>query len=95
MLTANHLEESMISLDLGSHFGNSDGVMNQTDLEELERRKSAVKKALFDAMKASFGSLQEKLKEHGESLAEIRGSTAKKRRSTPPPSGDPTPPAPG
>eukprot|EP00959_Pyramimonas_sp_CCMP1952_P232445 4857501-Pyramimonas_sp.AAC.1 len=72
MLTANHLEESMISLDLGSDFDNSDGVMNQADLEELERRKSAVKKALFDAMKASFGSLQEKLKEHRDLLAEIR-----------------------
>ena len=87
MFTSTDLDESMVQLNLGVDFDNADGVMGQQDVDELERRKSAVKKALYDTLKASFGELQEKLKEHRDSLAALREKNTKKRKTSasPPP----------
>ena len=85
MLTSGNLDDSMISLNLGAEFDSSDGVMSQGEMEELERRKDAVKKALVETMKSAFGTLNDNLKEHRESLSALREKNAKKRKASPGP----------
>ena len=45
MLNTQVLKESMFSLHLGAEFDNSDGVMDQSGMGEVESRRAAVKKA--------------------------------------------------
>jgi len=85
LLTSSNLDDSMISLNLGADFDNSDGVMSSSEVEELDRRKDAVKKALVETMKTAFGTLNDNLKEHRESLSALKEKNAKKRKTTPGP----------
>ncbi|CAK0802316.1 unnamed protein product, partial [Prorocentrum cordatum] len=83
MLTSCDLDDSMFSLNMGVDFDNDDGVVTQADIEELERREAAVKNALYDTMKTSFGNLKEKRKKHRDSLAALRERNIQRRKTTP------------
>eukprot|EP00959_Pyramimonas_sp_CCMP1952_P230887 4826503-Pyramimonas_sp.AAC.1 len=62
----------MFSISLGEEFSNASGLMEQSDVDELDRRKKAVMEALMHALKATFGEAHEKLMERREKLSEMR-----------------------
>jgi hypothetical protein len=78
------ISESMFTVNLGPEFDNSDGVMDENDLKEVERRKQLVMSALVGALKTTFGGLQDTLRQHRESLGAMKEKVSKKRRHTSP-----------
>ncbi|CAK0802273.1 unnamed protein product, partial [Prorocentrum cordatum] len=84
LLSAQSVDDSLFTLSLGEEFSNADGLLEQSDVEELDRRKKAVMEALMHTLKATFGDAHEKLKEHRENLSEIREKMAKRRRENSP-----------
>ena len=81
LMGATSVDEPMFTISLGADFSNDDGLIDQSDMGDIEKRKKGVLEALKRTLRATFREAQEeKLKEHSESLSATKEKVSEKRR---------------